>query len=176
MSNYEAVIGLEVHVELKTQTKIFCGCSTEFGSEPNTNVCPVCLGLPGSTIVLNKSVLEYAAKAGLALNCDISLLSKFNRKHYFYPDMPKALQISQLEIPIYCGGHLDIEVEGESKRINIHHIPMEEDAGKLTHQGDTISSALSSLVDYNRSGVPLIEIVSAPDIRSGEEAKAYLES
>ncbi|NMA02667.1 MAG: Asp-tRNA(Asn)/Glu-tRNA(Gln) amidotransferase subunit GatB [Clostridia bacterium] len=175
MSNYEAVIGLEVHVELKTQTKIFCGCSTEFGSEPNTNVCPVCLGLPGSTIVLNKSVLEYAAKAGLALNCDISLLSKFNRKHYFYPDMPKALQISQLEIPIAIGGHLDIEVEGESKRINIHHIHMEEDAGKLTHQGDTISSALSSLVDYNRSGVPLIEIVSAPDIRSGEEAKAYLE-
>lgn len=175
MSNYEAVIGLEVHVELKTKTKIFCGCSTEFGSEPNTNVCPGCLGLPGSTTVLNEKVLEYAAKAGLALNCDISLYSKFNRKHYFYPDIPKAFQISQIDIPIAVNGHLDIEVDGETKRINISHAHMEEDAGKLVHQGSTISSAMTSLVDYNRSGVPLVEIVSAPDIRSGEEAKTYLE-
>jgi aspartyl-tRNA(Asn)/glutamyl-tRNA(Gln) amidotransferase subunit B len=175
VSNYEAVIGLEVHVELKTKTKIFCGCSTEFGAEPNTNVCPGCLGLPGSTTVFNKQVLEYAAKAGLALNCDISLYSKFNRKHYFYPDNSKAYQISQMEIPIAVNGHLDIEVDGKERRINIHHIHMEEDAGKLVHQGDTITSAKSSLVDYNRAGVPLIEIVSEPDIRTAEEAKAYLE-
>lgn len=175
MSNYEAVIGLEVHVELKTKTKIFCGCSTEFGAEPNTNVCPGCLGLPGSTTVLNKKALEYAVKAGLALGCDISLKSKFNRKHYFYPDIPKAFQISQIDIPIAVNGHLDIEVNGKTRKIGIHHLHMEEDAGKLVHQGDTITSARSSLVDYNRSGVPLIEIVSAPDIRTAEEAKAYLE-
>lgn len=175
MSNYEAVIGLEVHVELKTKTKIFCGCSTEFGAEPNTNVCPGCLGLPGSSTILNKKVLEYAVKAGLALGCDISLYSKFNRKHYFYPDIPKAFQISQLEIPIAVNGHLDIDVDGQTKRINISHMHMEEDAGKLVHQGDTISTARTSLVDYNRSGVPLIEIVSAPDMRTAEEAKAYLE-
>ena len=175
MAKYEAVIGLEVHVELKTESKIFCGCSTEFGSEPNTNVCPGCLGLPGSTVVLNEKVLEYAARAGLALNCDISLYSKFNRKHYFYPDIPKAFQISQVEIPIAIGGYLDIDVDGETKRIKVSHLHMEEDAGKLVHQGTTISSAKSSLVDYNRSGVPLIEIVSAPDIRSAEEAKTYLE-
>ncbi|MGI6225389.1 MAG: Asp-tRNA(Asn)/Glu-tRNA(Gln) amidotransferase subunit GatB [Peptococcales bacterium] len=175
MSNYEAVIGLEVHVELKTKTKIFCGCSTEFGKEPNTNICPICLGLPGSSTILNKKVLEYAVKAGLALGCDITLNSKFNRKHYFYPDIPKAFQISQIEIPIAQKGHLDIEVEDQTKRINISHMHMEEDAGKLVHQGDSISTAKSSLVDYNRSGVPLIEIVSAPDMRTAEEAKAYLE-
>lgn len=175
MSNYEAVIGLEVHVELKTKTKIFCGCSTEFGAEPNTNVCPACLGLPGSISVLNKKVLEFAVKAGLALGCDINLKSQFNRKHYFYPDIPKAYQTSQLEIPICVNGHLDIDVDGKTRRINISHLHMEEDAGKLVHQGDAITSANSSLVDYNRSGVPLIEIVSAPDIRTAEEAKAYLE-
>ena len=138
MSNYEAVIGLEVHVELKTKTKIFCGCSTEFGAEPNTNVCPACLGLPGSISVLNKKVLEFAVKAGLALGCDINLKSQFNRKHYFYPDIPKAYQTSQLEIPICVNGHLDIDVDGKTRRINISHLHMEEDAGKLVHQGDAL--------------------------------------
>lgn len=175
MSKYEAVIGLEVHVELKTKTKIFCGCPTEFGGEPNTHVCPICLGLPGTLPVLNKKVLEYAIKAGLALNCQIAEFSKFDRKNYFYPDLPKAYQISQYDLPIAEHGYLDINVNGENKRIGITRIHMEEDAGKLVHQGATISSSNSSLVDYNRTGVPLIEIVSEPDIRSAEEAKAYLE-
>lgn len=175
MGKYEAVIGLEVHVELKTKTKIFCGCPTEFGGEPNTHVCPICLGLPGVLPVLNKKVLEYAAKAGLALNCTIAEFSKFDRKNYFYPDLPKAYQISQFDLPIAKEGFLDINVDGESKRIGITRIHMEEDAGKLVHQGLTISASHSSLADYNRTGVPLIEIVSEPDIRSAEEAKAYLE-
>jgi len=175
MGQYEAVIGLEVHVELKTKTKIFCGCPTEFGGEPNTHVCPICLGLPGVLPVLNKKVLEYAIKAGLAINCSIAEFSKFDRKNYFYPDLPKAYQISQYDLPIAEHGHLDINVNGETKRIGITRLHMEEDAGKLVHQGLTISSSNSSLVDYNRTGVPLVEIVSEPDIRSAEEAKAYLE-
>ncbi len=173
--NYEVVIGLEVHVELKTKTKIFCSCPNEFGSEPNTNICPRCLGLPGTLPVLNEKVLEYAIKAGLALNCEIAEFSKFDRKNYFYPDLTKAYQISQFDLPICEHGFLDIEVEGNHKRIGITRIHMEEDAGKLVHEGDTISVSDSSLVDYNRAGVPLIEIVSEPDMRSSEEAKAFLE-
>lgn len=175
MGQYEVVIGLEVHVELKTKTKIFCGCPTEFGGEPNTHVCPICLGLPGVLPVLNKKVLEFATKAGLALNCKIAEFSKFDRKNYFYPDLPKAYQISQYDLPIAEQGYLDINVNGQTKRIGITRLHMEEDAGKLVHQGLTISSSNSSLVDYNRTGVPLIEIVSEPDLRSAEEAKAYLE-
>jgi len=176
MSQFEAVIGLEVHVELKTKTKIFCGCPTQFGGEPNTHVCPICLGLPGVLPVLNKKVLEFAVKAGLALNCRIAQFSKFDRKNYFYPDLPKAYQISQYDLPIAADGFLEIDVDGVTKKIGIIRLHMEEDAGKLTHQGLTISSSNSSLVDYNRTGVPLIEIVSAPDIRSAQEAKAYLET
>ncbi|MCL0100708.1 Asp-tRNA(Asn)/Glu-tRNA(Gln) amidotransferase subunit GatB [Peptococcaceae bacterium] len=171
---WETVIGLEVHVELKTKTKIFCDSSAEFGAEPNTYVCPVCMGLPGTLPILNKKVVEYAIKAGLALNCSIALFSKFDRKNYYYPDLPKNYQISQFDLPIAEKGYLDIEVNGKKKRIGITRIHMEEDAGKLVHQG-TIMTTPYSLVDYNRSGVPLIEIVSEPDIRSPEEAKAYLE-
>lgn len=175
MGEYEVVIGLEVHVELKTQTKIFCSCPTAFGGEPNTHVCPVCLGLPGTLPVLNRKVLEYAIEAGLALNCQIAHYSKFDRKNYFYPDLTKAYQISQFDLPIAEHGYIDIKVGGEEKRIGITRIHMEEDAGKLVHQGNTITTATGSLADYNRAGVPLIEIVSEPDMRSGEEAKAYLE-
>ncbi|MBM7854276.1 aspartyl-tRNA(Asn)/glutamyl-tRNA(Gln) amidotransferase subunit B [Desulfohalotomaculum tongense] len=174
MAQWEAVIGLEVHVELKTNTKIFCHSSTEFGGDPNTHVCPVCLGLPGVLPVLNKKVLEYAVKAGLALNCKIAPFSKFDRKNYYYPDLPKNYQISQYDLPIAEHGYLDIEVDGRTKRIGITRLHMEEDAGKLVHQG-TIMTTPYSLVDYNRTGVPLIEIVSEPDMRSPEEAKAYLE-
>lgn len=175
MSRYEAVIGLEVHVELKTKTKLFCGCSTEFGKEANTQVCPVCLGLPGSAGVLNKKAVELATKAGLALNCEIGTHTWFDRKNYYYPDLPKGFQISQVFRPIAYKGYLDIEVNGESKRINITRAHLEEDPGKLVHSGASITSSHSSFVDYNRSGMPLIEIVSEPEIRSGEEAKAYLE-
>lgn len=171
---YETVIGLEVHSELKTATKIFCGCSTKFGSEQNTNVCPVCLGLPGVLPVINKRVVEFAVRAGLALNCEILPFSKFDRKNYYYPDLPKNFQTSQYDLPIAVNGHLDIEVDGETKRIGITRIHMEEDAGKLVHAG-TIVNADYTYVDYNRTGVPLIEIVSEPDIRTPEEAKAYLE-
>ncbi|MDS1028972.1 Asp-tRNA(Asn)/Glu-tRNA(Gln) amidotransferase subunit GatB [Bacillota bacterium LX-D] len=174
-AEYEAVIGLEVHVELKTKSKIFCGCTTEFGGEPNTHVCPVCLGLPGVLPVLNKKVVDYAIKAGLALNCQIASFSKFDRKNYYYPDLPKNFQTSQYDLPIAEHGFLDIEVDGVEKRIGITRIHMEEDAGKLMHSGETIVSSTSSLVDYNRTGVPLIEIVSEPDMRSAEEARAYLE-
>lgn len=171
MSNYETVIGLEVHVELATKTKIFCGCPTEFGKEPNTHVCPICLGLPGSLPVLNKKVVEYAIKAALALNCEIPAYSKFDRKNYFYPDLPKAYQLSQFDQPVALRGYLDIEVDGQKRRIGITRIHLEEDAGKLVHApyGDY------SLADYNRGGVPLIEIVSEPDLRSPAEAKAFLE-
>jgi aspartyl-tRNA(Asn)/glutamyl-tRNA(Gln) amidotransferase subunit B len=173
--DYEIVIGLEIHTELKTNSKIFCGCSTKFGSEQNTNVCPVCLGLPGVLPVINEKVVEFAVKAGLALNCEILPFSKFDRKNYYYPDLPKNFQTSQYDLPIAINGHLDIQVNGETKRINITRIHMEEDAGKLVHSGATISSSDSALVDYNRTGVPLLEIVSEPDIRSAEEARAYLE-
>lgn len=172
--DYEVVIGLEVHSELKTKSKIFCGCSTAFGSEHNTNVCPVCLGLPGVLPVLNEKVVEFAIKAGLALNCEILPFSKFDRKNYYYPDLPKNFQTSQYDLPIAINGYLDIEVNGEQKRIGITRVHMEEDAGKLVHAG-SIATSDYSLVDYNRTGVPLIEIVSEPDLRSPEEAKAYLE-
>ena len=170
MKKYTTVIGLEVHAELKTNSKAFCSCSTEFGGEPNTHVCPVCLGMPGALPVLNKQVVEFAIRAGLALNCDIQKFNKFDRKNYFYPDLSKNYQISQFDQPICLGGHIDIEVEGGKKRIGVTRIHMEEDAGKLNHSGATISTSDSSAVDYNRAGVPLIEIVSEPDMRSSEEA------
>lgn len=176
MTRYITVIGLEVHAELKTKTKAFCSCSTEFGSTPNTHVCPVCLGMPGALPVLNKQVVDFAIKAGLALNCDIQKYNKFDRKNYFYPDLAKNYQISQFDKPICLGGHIDIVVEGEHKRIGITRIHMEEDAGKLNHSGATISTSDSSAVDYNRAGVPLIEIVSEPDMRSAAEARAYMEN
>ena len=168
---YETVIGLEVHVELATKTKIFCGCSTEFGGEPNTHTCPVCTGMPGSLPVLNKQVLEYAVAVGLATNCTITQYCKFDRKNYFYPDNPQNYQISQLYLPICRDGKVEIETENGKKFVGIHEIHMEEDAGKLIH--DEWEDC--SLVDYNRSGVPLIEIVSEPDMRSAEEVIAYLE-
>lgn len=175
MTEYEAVIGLEVHAELSTKSKIFCGCTTEFGGEPNTHVCPVCLGLPGTLPVINKKVVELAIKAGLALNCDIAQFSKFDRKNYYYPDLPKNFQTSQYDLPIAANGHLDIEIDGKQKRIGITRLHMEEDAGKLVHSGGGIAEAEYSLVDYNRTGVPLAEIVSAPDLSSPEEARAYLD-
>ena len=172
---YEAVIGLEVHTELRTNTKIFCSCKTSFGADPNTNVCPVCLGLPGVLPVLNEKVLEFAVRAGLALNCKIASYSKFDRKNYYYPDLPKDFQTSQFDLPICGPGYLDIEVEGVKKRINITRAHMEEDAGKLVHHGTSITDSDYSLVDYNRTGTPLLEIVSEPDMRSAEEAVAYME-
>ena len=168
---YETVIGLEVHVELATKTKIFCSCSTEFGGAPNTHTCPVCTGMPGSLPVLNKQVVEYAMAIGLATNCEITRVCKFDRKNYFYPDNPQNYQISQLYLPIAKNGYVEIEVGDTKKKIRIHEMHMEEDAGKLIHDewDDT------SLVDYNRSGVPLVEIVSEPDMRSADEVIAYLE-
>ncbi len=174
MSQYEAVIGLEVHVELKTKSKIFCDSTTEFGGEPNTHVCPVCLGLPGVLPVVNKKVVEYAVRAALALNCEIAEFSKFDRKNYYYPDMPKNYQISQYDLPIAKNGYLEIETKSGVKRIGITRVHMEEDTGKLVHQG-TITTTPYSLVDYNRAGVPLIEIVSEPDLRTPEEARRYME-
>ena len=172
---YTTVIGLEVHSELKTKSKAFCSCSTEFGGEPNTHVCPVCLGMPGALPVLNKQVVEFAIRAGLALDCEIKKFNKFDRKNYFYPDLSKNYQISQFDKPICEGGHIDIEVDGQTKRVGITRIHMEEDAGKLVHSGATIKTSDSSAVDYNRAGVPLIEIVSEPDMRSAAEARAYME-
>lgn len=171
MKNYETVIGLEVHVELATKTKIFCSCSTAFGGAPNTHTCPVCTGMPGSLPVLNKQVVEYAMAVGLATNCEITQYNKFDRKNYFYPDNPQNYQISQLYLPICRNGKVEIETEAGKKLVGIHEIHMEEDAGKLIHDehGDV------SLVDFNRSGVPLIEIVSEPDMRSADEVIAYLE-
>ncbi len=171
MSKYETVIGLEVHVELHTKSKIFCGCSTSFGAPPNTHTCPVCLGHPGVLTVLNRQAVEYAMKAAMAINCEIAEWCKFDRKNYFYPDSPKAYQISQYDQPVGQNGWIDIEVNGKTKRIGITRLHLEEDAGKLTH----IDGGLGSLVDLNRVGTPLVEIVSEPDIRSPEEAKAYLE-
>jgi len=173
--DYEIVIGLEVHTELKTHSKIFCGCSTKFGSEQNTNVCPVCLGLPGVLPVINEKVVEFAIRVGVALNCKILPFSKFDRKNYYYPDLPKNFQTSQYDLPIAINGYLDIEVNGVAKRIGVTRVHMEEDAGKLVHSGATITSSDYALVDYNRTGVPLLEIVSEPDMSSPEEAKAYLE-
>lgn len=173
--SYETVIGLEVHTELKTKTKIFCGCSTKFGAGQNTNVCPVCLGLPGVLPVLNEKVVEFAIRTALALNCRILPYSKFDRKNYYYPDLPKNYQTSQYDLPIAVDGHLDIEVNGVTRRVGITRVHMEEDAGKLVHSGATITTSDSAQVDYNRTGVPLLEIVSEPDIRTPEEAKAYLE-
>ncbi|MBD5452389.1 MAG: Asp-tRNA(Asn)/Glu-tRNA(Gln) amidotransferase subunit GatB [Lachnospiraceae bacterium] len=168
---YETVIGLEVHVELATKTKIFCGCSTAFGGAPNTHTCPVCTGMPGTLPVLNKQVVNYALAVGLATNCEITQYCKFDRKNYFYPDNPQNYQISQLYLPICRNGHVEIETSEGKKAVGIHEIHMEEDAGKLIH--DEWEDC--SLVDYNRSGVPLIEIVSEPDMRSAEEVIAYLE-
>lgn len=169
--NYETVIGLEVHVELATKTKIFCSCSTEFGGAPNTHTCPVCTGQPGSLPVLNKQVVEYAMAVGLATNCQITRYSKFDRKNYFYPDNPQNYQISQLYLPICRNGSVEIETAAGKKQVRIHEIHMEEDAGKLVHdEWEDVS-----IVDFNRSGVPLIEIVSEPDMRSADEVIAYLE-
>jgi aspartyl-tRNA(Asn)/glutamyl-tRNA(Gln) amidotransferase subunit B len=168
---FETVIGLEIHVELSTKSKIFCGCSTEFGAPPNTHTCPICLGHPGVLPVLNKRAVEYAMKAALALNCEIAEESVFDRKNYFYPDLPKAYQISQLDKAIGKNGRVDIEVNGETKHIGITRIQLEEDAGKLMHA----ASGYASLVDYNRVGTPLLEIVSEPDLRSPEEARIFLE-
>ena len=170
IKDYEMVIGLEVHVELKTETKIFCSCSTAYGAAPNTHVCPVCMGLPGVLPVLNGKVVEYAVKAGLATNCKIANYSKQDRKNYFYPDLPKAYQISQYDIPLCKDGYITIETSEGTKNIGITRIHIEEDAGKLIHD-----FRYGTMIDCNRCGIPLIEIVSEPDIRSSEEANAYLE-
>jgi aspartyl-tRNA(Asn)/glutamyl-tRNA(Gln) amidotransferase subunit B len=175
LAKYEPVIGLEVHVQLLTKTKIFCGCSTRFGDPPNTNVCPVCLGLPGTLPVLNKRAVEMAMRAALALNCTVQERSRFARKNYFYPDLPKGYQISQYELPLATGGWLDIEVAGTRKRIGITRLHLEEDAAKNLHEGFS-QSATKAYIDYNRCGTPLVEIVSEPDMRTSEEAHAYLTS
>ena len=175
MSNndYEAVVGLEVHAELSTKTKIFCNCSTEFGSAPNTQVCPICMGLPGTLPVLNEKVVEYAVKAGLALNCSISMDSKNDRKNYFYPDLSKGYQISQADKPIAENGVLEIEMEdGKTREIRIERIHMEEDTAKLNYD----NFGRGTLIDFNRGGIPLVEIVSKPDIHSIKEALIYLET
>jgi aspartyl-tRNA(Asn)/glutamyl-tRNA(Gln) amidotransferase subunit B len=178
-TQYEAVIGLETHCQLNTDTKIFCNCSTRFGGTPNTQVCPVCMGMPGVLPVLNQKVLEYGVKAGMALNCTIAPYSKFDRKQYFYPDLPKDYQISQYDLPIAEHGWLEVELvdkqgNASRKRIGITRLHMEEDAGKLVHGGsDRLAGSTYSLVDFNRTGVPLLEIVSEPDIRSGQEAAEY---
>ena len=168
--DYEVVIGLEVHSELSTKTKIFCSCPTEFGGEPNSHCCPICMAMPGALPVLNKKVVEYAIKAGLATNCKIANISKNDRKNYFYPDLPKSYQISQYDIPLCTDGYVEIETENGTKRIGLTRIHIEEDAGKLNHD----EYSRGSLVDLNRAGVPLIEIVSEPDLRSAEEADIYL--
>src|SRR5919109_3344913 len=167
---YEAVIGLEVHAQLLTESKIFCGCSTKFGQVPNQSTCPVCAGFPGVLPVLNKRAVEFAIRAGLATDCQIARSSRLARKNYFYPDLPKGYQISQYELPICVNGHIDIAANGVAKRIRLTRIHMEEDAGKNIHD----DRADASLVDLNRAGVPLLEIVSEPDLRSAEEADTYL--
>jgi aspartyl-tRNA(Asn)/glutamyl-tRNA(Gln) amidotransferase subunit B len=174
MARYEAVIGLEVHAQLKTASKIFCSCSTRFGDAPNKNVCPVCLGLPGTLPVTNRKAVELAVRASLALGAEVQRRSRFARKNYFYPDLPKGYQISMYELPLATGGHLEIEFDGEKKRIGITRLHMEEDAAKALHEGFPDSDR-ASYVDYNRCGIPLVEIVSEPDLRSPAEAQAYLE-
>ena len=173
--NWESVIGIEVHVELATQSKMFCGCAVEFGAEPNTNICPVCLGLPGALPVPNRQAIEWIITIGLALNCEVAERSVFHRKNYFYADLPKNYQISQFDIPVCRDGYLDVTVDGGTTRIGIERAHMEEDTGKSTHLGKTgrIDAAESTLLDFNRSGVPLVEIVSRPDIRSAAESRAY---
>jgi len=170
---YEAVIGLEVHAQLSTNSKVFCTCSTRFGAPPNSQTCPVCIGMPGALPVLNRKIVEFTIKAALATHCTIAPLSQFARKNYFYPDLPKGYQISQYELPLATRGYLEIDIAGESKQIGIHRIHMEEDAGKLFH-GENLGDPRSSYVDLNRCGVPLIEIVSEPEIHSPEEARAYM--
>jgi aspartyl-tRNA(Asn)/glutamyl-tRNA(Gln) amidotransferase subunit B len=175
-TEYETVIGLECHVELSTQTKMFCGCRNEFGAEPNTLVCPVCLGHPGTLPVANRQAVDYTMKIALALGAEVAPRSLFHRKNYFYPDMPKNYQISQYDLPIGVGGHLQVEVDGDLRRVGITRVHLEEDTGKTVHVGETgrISEAEYALEDFNRAGVPLVEVVSEPDIRSAEEAVAYL--
>ncbi len=171
LAEYEAVIGLEVHAELSTKSKIFCRCPTTFGAAPNTNCCPICTGMPGTLPMLNRKVVEYAVKAGLSLDCQVNLVSKFDRKNYFYPDLPKAYQISQFDKPLCVSGHLDIMTEAGQKRIGITRIHIEEDAGKLIHD-----KADGTLIDLNRCGVPLIEIVSEPDLRTAKEVSSYVKA
>ncbi|MFW5870030.1 MAG: Asp-tRNA(Asn)/Glu-tRNA(Gln) amidotransferase subunit GatB, partial [Candidatus Sumerlaeota bacterium] len=171
---YEPVIGYEIHVELSTDTKVFCGCSTRFGEQPNTQVCPVCLGLPGSLPVLNRKAFDYSLRAAVALNCDIAPLTDFERKNYYYPDLPKNYQISQLRRNLAENGYIDILVGDEKKRVRINNIHLEEDAGKNVHPEGT--SEDYSLVDLNRAGTPLLEIVSEPDLHSAEEAMAYMQA
>ena len=172
---YEVVIGLEVHAQLRTRTKMFCGCSTAFGAPPNTQTCPVCQGMPGTLPVINRRAVEFGIKTALAINCTVNTDNRFARKHYYYPDMPKNYQISQYEEPLAEHGYLDIEVAGASRRIGIQRLHLEEDVGKLVHEG-SLETAQSSQVDFNRAGVPLMEIVSMPDMRTPEEAAAYLKA
>ncbi len=172
---YETVIGLEIHVELATRSKMFCGCSTAFGEQPNTNTCPICLGLPGTLPVVNRRAVELAVRAALALHCEVQEVSVFDRKSYFYPDLSKAYQISQNEKPLNLGGYLDLDFPEGNRRVRLDRIHVEEEAGKLVHGGDSILDASYSLVDYNRAGIPLMEIVTLPDLRSGEEARLFLE-
>ena len=171
LMEYEVVIGLEVHAELTTNSKIYCNCATRFGGEPNTRCCPVCTGMPGALPVLNKKVVEYAVKAGLATNCSITRYSRQDRKNYFYPDLPKAYQTSQQDRPLCTNGYLEIEVDGLLKKVGIHRIHIEEDAGKLIHN----ESGNNTLIDYNRCGVPLIEIVTRPELNSSAEVKVFIE-
>ena len=176
MDRYETVIGLEIHVELQTASKLFCGCSARFGSEPNSNCCPVCLGLPGSLPVFNRRAIELAVTAALALNSEIQEKSRFDRKNYFYPDLPKAYQVSQYDQPLAKGGFLDFRIENKSRHVNLERVHLEEEAGKLLHAGESILDAEYSLVDYNRAGIPLLEIVTKPDLRCGSEARLFLEN
>jgi aspartyl-tRNA(Asn)/glutamyl-tRNA(Gln) amidotransferase subunit B len=172
---YEAVIGLEIHVELQTRSKLFCGCSTSFGAEPNTNCCPVCLGLPGTLPVLNRRAIEYAVMAALALGGTVQEESRFDRKNYFYPGLPKAYRISQYDHPLAKGGGLEVDFPDGTRRINLERVHLEEEAGKLEHAGDWIMGDSYALVDYNRAGIPLLEIVTKPELRNGREARLFLE-